>query len=178
MAILTAAVIIVGVLCTADLLLTFGVIRRLREHTTLLSSQNGHGTEVVRLAVGQAPSAFTAVTTGGQQLTGPAGLRIVAFFSSTCSICPRRVPGFVDYLHAYHIRQADALAVVLAGPDEAVSYLDSLAEVATVCIQATDGELAMAFQVAGYPAFCLLDETGAVLATSFDPAQLPELVAA
>jgi len=37
MAILSAAIVVVGLLCLADLLLTFGVIRRLREHTEQLT---------------------------------------------------------------------------------------------------------------------------------------------
>ena len=37
MPIVIAAVTIVGVLCVLDLLLTFGVIRRLREHTAMLA---------------------------------------------------------------------------------------------------------------------------------------------
>ena len=38
MPILIAAVVVVGCLCLLDLLLTFGVIRRLREHTSMLTA--------------------------------------------------------------------------------------------------------------------------------------------
>ena len=37
MAILGAAIVVMGLLCLIDLLLTFGVIRRLREHTEQLA---------------------------------------------------------------------------------------------------------------------------------------------
>jgi hypothetical protein len=177
MAIIAAAVIMVGILCLVDLLLTFGVIRRLREQTALLGSRDGD-TAVMRLAGGQVPGSFTAVTPEGDTLTGPAGFRLAAFFSSSCPICPRRVPAFLEYLRANEVAQHAVLAVVLAEPGDSVPYLDRLAEVATLCVQSADGELATAFKVVAYPAFCLLDGDGAVRAISYDPAELPEFAAA
>lgn len=174
---LTAAVIAVGLLCLVDLLLTFGVVRRLRQHTELLSSRGGD-VEVLSLHAGDVPATFSAVTTEGSELAGPAGIRLAAFFSSTCSVCPARVPAFTDYVRANHIARADVLAVVLTQSSEPVPYLDSLGEVSRVCVQAPDGELATAFGVNGYPAFCVLDADGAVQAVSFDPAELPALVLA
>lgn len=178
MVVLTAAVVVVGVLCLLDLLLTFGVIRRLREHTELLSVRPGADLPVIGVNVGEAPAAFTGLGTDGAALSGPAGLRMVAFFSSFCSICPKRVPVFLDYLRANQVRRDDVLAVVVGPADEPVPYLDRLAEAALVCTEPEDGALARAFKVEGFPAFCLLDTDGAVLATSYDPAVLPEPVTA
>ena len=48
MAILVAAIGLVGLLCLADLLLTFGVIRRLREHTEQLAGLRGQDAPVTR----------------------------------------------------------------------------------------------------------------------------------
>ena len=174
---LTAAVIAVGLLCLVDLLLTFGVIRRLRQHTELLSNR-GADVEVLSLHAGDVPAAFSAQTTEGSELAGPAGIRLAAFFSSTCSVCPKRVPTFADYVLANHVARADVLAVVLTEEIDSVPYLDRLAEVASVCVQSPDGELAAAFGVLGYPAFCVLDADGTVQAVSYDPADLPALVLA
>ena len=80
MLVLTAAVVAVGVLCLADLLLTFGVIRRLRQHSALLASR-GDAPVATRLSIGESPGPFTAVTTDGVDLTSHAGFRIAAFFS-------------------------------------------------------------------------------------------------
>ena len=102
---------------------------------------------------------------------------MAAFFSSSCSVCPERVPAFVDYLRENHVERNGVLAVVLGSPGEPVPYLDRLADVARVCVEPDDGELARAFKVTGYPAFCLLDADGAVLATGYDPAALPAPVA-
>ncbi|HEY2505889.1 MAG TPA: hypothetical protein VGI58_05195 [Streptosporangiaceae bacterium] len=177
MGVLVAAVIVVGVLCLLDLLLTFGVIRRLREHTALLASRHGE-TVVLGLGPGEAPAEFAAVSTSGELLTGPAGFRLAAFFSSTCPICPRRVPAFLEYVQANRLSRDEVLAVVLAAEDETVPYAEGLADVAHVCLQPADGELATAFHVLGYPAFCLLDADGAVQLTGYDPAELPAPVAA
>lgn len=174
MPVLVAAVIAVGLLCVADLLLTFGVIRRLREHTVLLSARLGQ-TIVMAMSEGETPGSFSAVTTDGNELRGAAGIRTAGFFSSSCSICPRRVPAFVEYLTANHVGREAGLAVVLAEPGELVPYLDQLAAVATVCVQPPDGQLVAAFKVTGYPAFCILDADGAVRMISHDPADLPQL---
>jgi hypothetical protein len=175
-AVLIAAVIVCGALCLADLLLTFGVIRRLREHTKMLSGGRGADMEVIGLSIGESAEPFTRVSTTGEELTGPAGFRIAAFFASSCSICPLRVPAFLDYLQANHVPRSEVLAV-LESPGDPVAYLDRLAESAMVCVEPDNGELAQAFKVGGYPAFCLLDSAGAVLATGYDPGALPELAA-
>ncbi len=104
MAILIAAVVVVGGLCLLDLLLTFGVIRRLREHTRMLTAAAGPA-QIVGLAVGESPEPFTAETISGDVVTGPTGLRVIAFFSSWCSVCPERVPPFVEYVSRHYIHR-------------------------------------------------------------------------
>lgn len=177
MPVLIAAVAITALLCLIDLLLTFGVIRRLREHTELLAESRGHDIAVIGLPAGQAAEPFTATTTDGAPVSGPAGLHMVAFFSPRCSICPKRVPAFTDYLRANRLRR-DEVLVVIGESAEPVPYLDQLTAVAQVCTEPADGPLGKAFGVEGYPAFCLLDADGAVHATGFDPAELPAPVPA
>jgi hypothetical protein len=178
MPILVVAVVIVGALCLTDLLLSFGIIRRLREHTALLSEQAHADLPVTGLAAGEIPAPFTVVTTDEQLQAGPAGLRLVAFFSSSCSICPKRVPAFADYVRTNSLGHDGVLAVVLGAADKPVPYLDELRAVARTRLEPEDGELAKVFKVSGYPAFCLLDADGAVLASGYDPATLPAPVAA
>ena len=177
MAVLTAAVIAVGLLCLLDLLLTFGVIRRLRQHTELLSSHSDD-VPVLSLRAGDRPVEFAATAADGAQVSGPAGLRVVAFFSSSCSVCPLKAPEFVAYVRDNQLPRDAVLAVLLADESASVPYADQVAEVATLTRQAAGGELATAFGVQGYPAFCVLDADGTVEATSYSPAQLPALVPA
>jgi hypothetical protein len=178
MPILTAAIIAVGALCLLDLLMTFGVIRRLREHSALLRDRQNRLADrpVITLSPGQIPAPFTAATTDGSALAGPAGLRLVGFFSSSCSACPERVPPFTDYVRANAIGRSEVLAVLLTHDRTTPPpYLDELAQVAQVSMQPDDSQVVDAFRVDGFPAFCLLDADGAVMASGFDPATLPVL---
>ncbi len=178
MAVLIAAVILVGLICLADLLLTFGVIRRLREQAEQIGSFGRAGLAaappVVGLAEGDSPAAFASVTMDGQPMTGPAEIRMAAFFSTTCSACPGKVAPFLDYVRSHRLARDGMLAVVLGSPDEPPAYLDDLRRVAQLVFEEPDGAIARAFQVSGFPAFCLLDSDGAVVASGFDPAALPE----
>jgi len=171
---LIAAVAVVGCLCLLDLLLTFGVIRRLREHTTMLTRVSVMTRPpVIRLSAGELPGAFSAVTTSGDVVHGPVGLAVVAFFSSSCSVCPEQVPPFVEYLSRHRIG-LDSVLAVIAGDGEAPPYLAALREVAQVCVESYDGETAKAFSVAGFPTFCVLDPDGTIVASEWEPSALPE----
>jgi hypothetical protein len=178
MAVLAAAVAIVAVLCLLDLVLTFGVIRRLREHTELISSRNIADLPIMGLTAGELPEAVSAVTISGEPVHTAAGFRVVAFFSVMCSVCPERVAPFTAYVTRNGLSRDSVLAVVVGGQDAPPPYQDQLAQVAQVCAEDYEGALGRAFKVIGYPAFCLLDADGAMLATGFDPARLPEPAAA
>ncbi len=173
------AVVIVGILCLTDLLLTFGVIRRLREHAAMLNDQSRshHNPPVTGLATGEKAAPFAVTTTDERLQTGPAGLRLVAFFSTSCSLCPSGCQ-CSPVTCGPTASRGDVLAVVLGGPGEPVPYLDELTSVAQVRLESEDGELPTAFKISGFPAFCLLDADGAVLASGYDPAALPAPVPA
>jgi thiol-disulfide isomerase/thioredoxin len=173
MPILIAAVVAVGCLCLLDLLLTFGVIRRLREHTSMLTTAGGALEPYVGLRAGESPGPFSAVTISGE-VAGAAGLRMVAFFSSWCSSCPEQVPPFVEYLIRHRIARDSVLAVIAGDNNAPPPYLDRLAEVTQACVVQDDSDIAKAFKVTGFPAFCLLDADGAVAASGYDPTTLPE----
>jgi hypothetical protein len=174
MAIIIAAVVLVGALGLLNLLLAFGIIRRLREHTSMLVEARPR-TAAIGLSPGEVPGAFSAVATDGGVVDNRMALRVVGFFSTSCEICAKRVPSFADYLRTHGIERENVLAVIGAG-DEPPPYLGALAEVARVCVEREDGGIASAFKVGGFPAFCLLDATGAVAGSGSRPAALPEPV--
>lgn len=173
MAVLAGAVVIVGVLCLIDLLLTFGVIRRLREHTELLAGSQPGADHVIGLAAGEVPTAFTATDSEGAELRGPSGLSVVAFFSPSCSICPKRAPVFIDYVRQHPVRRDEVLAVIVGQPTDSVPYLADLTEVARVCTEPPESAIGLAFGVQGVPAFFVLEPGGTVLGSGFDPSALP-----
>src|SRR5258708_33673625 len=116
MAVLGSAVALVGVLCLLDLVLTFGVIRRLREHTRLLA-QAGPGRPPELLDPGASIGEFEAATIEGETLS-LAALKletVVGFFSPTCKPCRELLPGFVD--RAAGLRREQVLAVILGNGD-------------------------------------------------------------
>jgi len=121
---LTAAVVLVGILCTFDLFLTFAVVRRLREHTT----------ELERLA-GLALSGTGGYDPGvlvGRSLPEPAAAgagqsRLVGFFDSNCSTCFEHAPEFV----AMASRQKLVAVVNGSGP-KADELAELLADVPAV----------------------------------------------
>jgi hypothetical protein len=178
MPILIAAVAVVGAICLVDLLLTFGVIRRLREHTGILAGSSNPGLSVTGLTAGQSPADFSAVTITGELVTGARGLRMVAFLSSGCSVCPEQVPPFVQYVTSHNIGKDNVLAVIQGGEDEPPPYLNALAEVAHVSFEPAEGEAGKAFRITGFPAFFLLDADGAMTISGYAPSALPEPAAA
>jgi hypothetical protein len=173
MPIMIAAVGLAAALCLLDLLLTFGVIRRLREHTTILSALRRPNDLPQGLSPGELPAGFSATTMDGEQVNGTAGMRLVAFFAAWCSVCPGTVPPFLDYLRGNGIARDRVLAVLIDGDGEPPPYLAQLAAVARVSIEPSDGALSAAFKVPAFPTFVLLDADGAVLASGADPAELP-----
>jgi len=173
MVFLGAAVALVGALCLLDLLLTFGVIRRLREHAEMLSRAGVQDMPVIGLASGEPVAAFSALTLGGESLTGASGLRVAGFFSSACSVCPERVGPFTEYLAGHRVARESVLSVVVTPDDGPPPYADRLNEAGQVCVVQHDSEVVRAFKVSGFPAFCLLDADGALIAASYDPAGLP-----
>jgi hypothetical protein len=175
---LAAAVALVGVLCLLDLTLTLGVIRRLREHTELLTRTTSRPVRVMRLQPGSPPADFSATATDGEPLAGASGLFVVAFFSSTCSICPRRVEPFARYLADSDVPADRVLAVLVGAAGEPPPYRDRLAQVARLVTEDVGGPVGRAFEVVGYPAFALMDGNGTLLAASPDPAELPLVTAA
>ncbi|MFI6505081.1 hypothetical protein [Nonomuraea typhae] len=154
MSVLIAAVVLVGVLCLFDLVLTFAVLRRLREHTA----------ELARLSGATPPPYDPAVLVGrslpadGTQWPG-----LVAFFHADCDACHVHAPAF-----AATARGLDAMAVVCGdGPKR-----DRLAEVCDGLPYVVTGERAAALEKAvgieAFPAFLRVGADGAVVAAHLD----------
>ena len=170
-AILIAAVALVGVLCLLDLLLTFGVIRRLREHTALLSGLAGPP-PVLGLETGKSPGAFSAVATSGEVVTDAARLWMVGFFSSSCSACPERVLPFVEYVSDHRLGRDSVLAVIEGGDDEPVpTWTSSPRWRSSAWNRRRRG--ARAFEVNGFPLFFLLDADSVVAVSGYESPMLP-----
>jgi hypothetical protein len=170
MAVLVAAVVLVGAVAMANLVFTFGVIRRLREHTELLSgmSAGGFGGRNM-LGPGRAVGAYAATAVDGTPVSNDAadGPLLVGFFSLGCEPCTAKRPIFAERAREHPGGRDRVLAVVVGddGDGDASAYLDELTPVARVVRQLPTGELPAAFRVEGYPAFAFVGADGVVLAS-------------
>ena len=166
MAYLTAAVVIVGVLCVLNLLLVYGVVRRLREHAELLS-QRSLGTPDLIIGAGLTVGSFAATTVEGDVLAAVdlAPGTIVGFFSPGCGACVDALPRFAE-VAATHPGGPDRVLAVVIGPEEkSREQVAALALVARVVAAERGHEIEAAFQVRGYPAFAVIGDGGLVAAS-------------
>ncbi len=192
MPVLVAAVVIVGLLCLANLLFTFGVVRRLREHTELLA-EHGVGTasgavrklppghEVVSLP-GAAVPAYTTTTVDGEHVIGEGATApsLVAVFSPGCSACSEQLPAFLEFAGRHAGGRDRVLAVVSGDPGDSgdpVPYVDQLRPVARLVVGEPGTAVTDALQVRGFPAFALIED-GVVRASGFQVAELEPSAAA
>jgi thiol-disulfide isomerase/thioredoxin len=170
MAFLAAAVVLVGALSLLNLVFTFGVIRRLREHTEILDRLDP-GAHSVMLEPGQPVADFSAITVDGQPVSAnwTDGGTLVGFFSPTCAPCQTQLPTFVDNAKHHRGGREFVLAVVVGDSDEAAAPLVAdLGGVARVVREADGGQLSTAFGVRGFPAFALVEPSGQVGASGSD----------
>lgn len=157
MPVLIAAVVLVGLLCTLDLVLTLGVIKRLRDHTAMLTKVAADGGAPGRppvIKVGEQVGEFSTVSADGEVLTRASlsGDTLVAFFSPNCGPCHEMLPKFVEYARNVPGGREQVLAVVVGTPDRAKGQVAELGPVARVVVQeGSDTGVTDAFQVFGFP---------------------------
>jgi hypothetical protein len=177
---LIAAVVLCIALTLVNLVLSLGMIRRLRVH-------NGRLDDLARVAPrpepmtgpGTRPLPFTASPINASPITDAdlGADTVVAFFSPTCDSCDEWVPKFVDAVKAMPSGASQALAVVVADtPSAATAMVSQLRQVAMVAIEPDKGPLATAFKVTGYPAMCRFDADGRV--ATYQPAEVLAVPAA
>jgi hypothetical protein len=168
----TAVALAIG-LCLLDLVLTLGVIRRLREHTELLSRRTADDTEFepVMMGPGERPEDFTAVTMDGSMITSNAEHGLIAFLSPGCKLCHEQLPDFMEYARRFPGGRGATIAVVVGEGPQAEELAARVESVARVVIEAHGGALSTAFKVRGYPAYAILDD-GAVQASGYGLDQL------
>jgi thiol-disulfide isomerase/thioredoxin len=160
---LIAAVVVVGSLCVLNLMLTYGVIRRLREHATLLA-QRPAGMPDIIAGAGSVVGAFTATTVDGAELTAddlePGTL--VGFFSPSCGACVEQLPKFIDAAAAHPGGQDRVLAVVVGPAKDTAEQVAALSPKARVVVASLGSEIEKAFEVHGYPGFALVGDARVV----------------
>ncbi|MEU9509652.1 hypothetical protein AB0D32_25605 [Micromonospora sp. NPDC048170] len=173
MALLTVAVVLVAALGLLNLVLMLGVVRRLREHTELLSDQQSQPPAVM-LEAGSVPGEFVSTTVDGEVRTRAdlPPMTLVAFMTPSCEHCAEQVPLLIDRARTMPGGAEHVWVVVVGKGGETEAYAAQFAELATVFVEPGSGALPLAFGIKGYPAFGLLDERGMVASSAFGIARL------
>lgn len=181
MAYLGAAVAVVGMLCILDLLLTYGVIRRLRIHTEQLTAgYGGSGNPRSLPGRGSRIGDFAANTVDGRPVEPGMFARetVVGFFSPTCGPCKDMLPLFVEHAAEVLDGRSRVLAVVVSDPQEAASLVSVLEPVAQVVVEQRDGAMSGAFSVTGFPSLFVVNEDRTIVASGHTMAAVREPAAA
>jgi hypothetical protein len=158
---LVATVIVIGAVTVLNLVLTYGVIRRLRQHTDLLSKRATPPSQDLMRPVGTTVDDFDVAADDGGRVVraGLSGYAAIAFVSPGCQPCTDLTPRLLTAGRAGHV-----LAVVLDHPDDA-EYRAQLSAAATVIGGAASQPVIDAFGVSGFPAVCRVDDHGVITAT-------------
>ncbi|MFD7712102.1 TlpA family protein disulfide reductase [Streptomyces sp. NPDC059786] len=159
MTFLLVLTVFVGLLCTLDLLLTLGVIKRLREHTELLAAARSAPPAA---QVGDTIGEFHTVAVDGSPVGADAlrGETLVGFFSPTCRPCQEKLPSFAELAAARGGRRAGALAVVVTEEDDAAEFVAALEPVARVVVEQRQGPVGRAFKAHSFPTVLMVESDG------------------
>lgn len=166
MAYLTAAVVLVGALCLLDLVLTFGVIRRLRA-TSATVTRDEDGNELAPRA-GDPVAGFASTTTGGQPVSRDSVTgALVAFLSPNCKPCKASLPEVLRLAAA-----GPVVAVVVGDPADVTDMVAQLSPVARVLTEEPFGPVSEAFGVRSFPTFVKVSPDGTLAAAGLDVKQV------
>jgi hypothetical protein len=170
MAFLAAAVAVLAMITLVNVLLTVGVIRRLREHASRLELIDGPAGLVLRSGPGTAVGEFATVTTEGEpvSLAGLGSDTVVAVLSSECAPCHELLPKFVDYAATLPGGRDRVLAVALGTEADTRELVVALGPVARVVVEDEHGAIVNAFGVRAYPSVFVIDGTGTIIASGGD----------
>jgi thiol-disulfide isomerase/thioredoxin len=161
-----AALVLVGGLALLNLLVTYGLIRRVREQAVMLNDLVGG---LAPAADGELdrPAGGPVAPFRAEALVGTAvdagwfdRPTLVGFFSPGCRPCAELIPRFVAAAATTR-----ALAVVDPAPVDDGEYRRALTGHATVVAGEQARAVVAAFGVRAFPAACTVDATGVITAT-------------
>jgi len=177
---LVVGVVLLCVLCLLDLLLTLGVIRRLREHEARLEGAAPLDNVASSLVPGSRPEPFAATATDGVLVTDDDLVdgTVVAFMSPHCKPCVSNLPSFIESAGVLRDDRRAVVAVLMGEEVEARPMAARLEPVARVVVEPFDGPLATAFKVTALPVTFVLKGDATVAATSYEIGELVGRMAA
>jgi peroxiredoxin len=163
---LTGAVVLLTGISLVHLLLTVGLVRRIREHEVRLAALAADLPDAMTMRVGERVPDFETRATDGEPvrragLTEPA---LFGFFSPQCDACTERVP---EFRRAAAAHGGPVVAVVVADGGDVETLATALA-FTRVVVEEPGGPVTGAFGVRGFPAFAYVDADGVLRSRGFD----------
>ncbi|MEO3828010.1 hypothetical protein [Actinomadura sp. B10D3] len=172
MPLVAALALLALAVCLLDLVLTLGVVRRLRHHTELISDLSSGGRRPYAiLDEGETAGPFEAVATTGEPVSrdGLSGLTLIGALAPGCGACEEKLPAFVDYARTFSGGRDQVIAVVAGSEDEAETYRERLEPVARVVVEPpVTGGIGTALGLGSFPAFGILDQSGTVVTSGLE----------
>lgn len=167
MVFVVVALCLLTTLVVIDLLMSFGIIRRLRAHSEMIYDRDG----AASLPAGTPVPDFVSLNAKGESMSA-AWLRgatsAVAFVTQDCPSCHAQLPALLDMLKQRGADGDRSLVIVVDVPGgqditELAAMFDGLA---TVVIEPLGGILQTAFRINGLPAFVAVDPEAIVMSSS------------
>ena len=176
MAVLTAAVVLLALLCLLNLAVSAAVIRRLRDAAGSVPVGVAHTPAPAQgLVVGERPAPFSVVATNGTTVDRDAlhGPTLVAAFATSCPDCARHAPELLDRAARCSDAGIDRLSLLVdTGPDR-TGLAETLGRAGNLVTGDQAAALMRLLRIPSTPAYLLLDADGSVLATGGELDALP-----
>ncbi|MFI5495917.1 TlpA family protein disulfide reductase [Actinoplanes sp. NPDC051859] len=159
----------VSALLVLNLVLTYGALRRLREHAQLLNPDQGPAIK----AAGETVSDFAASTVDAATLTAAdlgAGT-LIGFFTPGCEPCREMLPKFARVAAAHAAGRTGVVAVLVGDEETTADDARMLASVAQVVVASRAAPIVAAFAVQAYPSICTMGDRGRIAALGLPAAE-------
>ncbi|WP_214408626.1 TlpA disulfide reductase family protein [Sphaerisporangium fuscum] len=163
---LIAAVVLIALVSAFNLLLTVGLIRRMKQ--TGGGGGASHAGPPIALPLGSPAGEFAAVTLDGEPVSQDTVTGLVGFFSAGCEPCHTLLPRFTE--RARELGRENVLAVV-AGDDPVA--VEALTPAARVIVEDDEGPVASAFRNSWTPALYLFGSDHRLIAAGGRLEELP-----
>ncbi len=172
--------VVVGAIGVLNLVLTLGMIRRLRTHHDPPPNPPAEPPRLSLVrATGEPVGAFTTRTTQGEPVSTrffADGITLVGAFTEGCQACQEQLPAFLELARSFPGGRQRALVLLVGDPAALADKHRLLAPVATVVREPDHaGPLGTALGIRAYPAFAIIDGDGVVRAFG---AEIEELLLA
>ena len=175
---MAAAIVALSLVVLFNLLLTFGVLRRLRE----LQDRTPQGPITPPLQTGIRAPAFVAHDISGARFSERdlAGGGVLAFLATDCDGCHQQIPTLqVSLASVSNLPVVVVVATAMHGEVDTERSVELMSRVKVpeytrkvAAIEPLDGNLQAAYQVTDFPTYIIIDDGGIIRATTHDASRV------